>query len=82
MIVLDTNVLSALMQQAPEPRVVAWLDAQPTESKINPERSLASTGAGQWIRWLSIRIARNLFLSLRWPHMRGRHAICAEGATL
>ena len=32
MIVLDTNVLSALMQQAPEPRVVAWLDAQPTES--------------------------------------------------
>ncbi len=32
MIVLDTNVLSALMQQSPEPRVVAWLDAQPTES--------------------------------------------------
>ena len=32
MIVLDTNVLSALMQQTPEPRVVAWLDAQPTES--------------------------------------------------
>lgn len=32
MIVLDTNVLSALMQATPEPRVVAWLDAQPTES--------------------------------------------------
>ena len=32
MIVLDTNVLSALMQSLPEPVVVAWLDAQPTES--------------------------------------------------
>lgn len=32
MILLDTNVLSALMQTAPEPRVVAWLDAQPAES--------------------------------------------------
>ncbi len=32
MIILDTNVLSALMQTAPEPAVVAWLDAQPTES--------------------------------------------------
>ena len=32
MIVLDTNVLSALMRQAPEAPVVAWLDRQPTES--------------------------------------------------
>lgn len=32
MILLDTNVLSALMQREPEPRVVAWLDAQPAES--------------------------------------------------
>ena len=32
MIVLDTNVLSALMQLEPEPRVVAWLDRQPSES--------------------------------------------------
>lgn len=28
MIVLDTNVVSALMNDPPEPRVVAWLDAQ------------------------------------------------------
>lgn len=28
MIILDTNVLSALMQSAPEPRAVAWLDQQ------------------------------------------------------
>jgi toxin FitB len=32
MIVLDTNVLSALMQQQPDPQVVAWLDDQPAES--------------------------------------------------
>lgn len=32
MIVLDTNVLSALMRDAPDPTVVEWLDNQPTES--------------------------------------------------
>lgn len=32
MILLDTNVLSALMQREPEPAVVAWLDAQGSES--------------------------------------------------
>jgi len=31
-IVLDTNVLSALMRQAPEAPVVEWLDRQPSES--------------------------------------------------
>ena len=28
MIVLDTNVLSALMRQSPDSRVIAWLDSQ------------------------------------------------------
>ncbi len=32
MIILDTNVLSALMQQQPDPKAVAWLDEQPAES--------------------------------------------------
>ena len=32
MIILDTNVLSALMRTAPEAVVVAWLDRQPAES--------------------------------------------------
>src|SRR5882724_3597634 len=32
MIILDTNVLSALMRTAPEVAVVAWLDRQPAES--------------------------------------------------
>lgn len=32
MIILDTNVLSALMQQQPDPVVVNWLDAQAAEA--------------------------------------------------
>ena len=32
MIVLDTNVVSALMRREPEPAVVAWLDSLPAES--------------------------------------------------
>jgi hypothetical protein len=31
-ILLDTNVLSALMQTRPDPVVVAWVDSQPPES--------------------------------------------------
>jgi predicted nucleic acid-binding protein len=31
-IVLDTNVLSALMRRNPDPKVVAWLDGLPAES--------------------------------------------------
>ncbi len=32
MIILDTNVLSALMRDEPDAAVVTWLDAQPPES--------------------------------------------------
>ncbi len=32
MIILDTNVLSALMQQTPNQQVIAWLDRQPASS--------------------------------------------------
>ena len=32
MIILDTNVLSALMRQTPDPSVLTWLDAQPRTS--------------------------------------------------
>jgi toxin FitB len=31
-ILLDTNVLSALMRREPDPAVVEWLDARPAES--------------------------------------------------
>ena len=32
MIILDTNVLSALMRKVPEIPVIEWLDRQPAES--------------------------------------------------
>jgi toxin FitB len=32
MIVLDTNVLSALMRREADPSIIAWLDLQPSES--------------------------------------------------
>ncbi len=32
MILLDTNILSALMLRKPDPTVVSWLDRQPIES--------------------------------------------------
>ena len=32
MIILDTNVLSALMRGSPDPEVVTWLDEQPADS--------------------------------------------------
>ena len=32
MILLDTNVISALMQNSPDPAIVGWLDRQPPES--------------------------------------------------
>jgi toxin FitB len=32
MIVLDTNVLSALMRNVPDPSVVSWMDRQPQSS--------------------------------------------------
>jgi toxin FitB len=32
MIILDTNVISALMRQSADPAVVGWLDSQPSES--------------------------------------------------
>lgn len=32
MIILDTNVLSALMRKVPETQVIRWLDRQPAES--------------------------------------------------
>ncbi len=32
MIILDTNVLSAMMQARPDTQVVAWLDSQPAQA--------------------------------------------------
>ena len=59
MIVLDTNVLSALMRSTPEPAVIAWLDRQPAESI--------------WLTSISVFEAR-LGLALH-PAGRRRHAL-------
>ena len=54
MIILDTNVLSALMQQLPDPQVIAWLDEQAAEAVwltsitvFEARYGLALLGAGQ-----------------------------------
>lgn len=41
MILLDTNVVSETMRKAPEPNVVAWLDAQAAETLFLTTISLA-----------------------------------------
>ncbi len=62
MIILDTNVVSALMQQQPDLQVVAWLDKQPAESVwINSvtlfegRYGLALLPDGQRKKWLQER---------------------------
>lgn len=67
MIVLDTNVLSALMRTTPEPPVVAWLDRQPAESVwitsitvFEARRGLALLPQGRRRRALETAFARLL----------------------
>ena len=47
MIILDTNVLSALMRTVPDAHVVAWLDRQPAESVWITSITLFETYLGQ-----------------------------------
>ena len=67
MIILDTNVLSALMRSAAEPLVVAWLDRQPAESAwitsitvFEARLGLALLPAGRRRRVLEMAFARLL----------------------
>ena len=62
MIILDTNVLSALMQHQPDLQVVKWLDDQPAESVwissitlFEARYSLALLASGQRKRLLQER---------------------------
>ncbi len=50
MIILDTNVLSALMRTAPETAVVRWLDQQPAESIWITSITLFETRLGLALR--------------------------------
>ncbi len=46
MILLDTNVVSAVMASKPDPNVVAWLDGQPAETLYLPTIAIAEIGFG------------------------------------
>ncbi|MFT4192497.1 MAG: type II toxin-antitoxin system VapC family toxin [Comamonas sp.] len=46
MILLDTNVLSEPLRQRPEPRVIAWIDAQPMETLFLSAVTVAELRAG------------------------------------
>jgi predicted nucleic acid-binding protein len=46
MIILDTNVLSALMRQTPDRDVVAWLDRQPRTSVWTTSVTILEVGFG------------------------------------
>lgn len=46
MILLDTNVMSEPLRRMPEPRVVAWIDAQPLETLFLSAITVAELRAG------------------------------------
>ena len=46
MILLDTNVMSEPLRQAPEPRVITWIDAQPMETLFLSAITVAELRAG------------------------------------
>ncbi len=46
MILLDTNVMSEPLRRAPEPRVIAWLDAQAMETLYLSAVTVAELRAG------------------------------------
>ncbi len=57
MIILDTNVLSAVMRQTPEKHVVAWLDQQPRTSVWTTSVTVLEIGFGLQIMPLGKRRA-------------------------
>lgn len=72
MIILDTNVVSALMQQQPDQQVVAWLDDQPAESiwinavtLFESRYGLALLPGGQRKKWLQERFEELLTQDLQ-----------------
>ena len=46
MILLDTDVMSEPLRRAPEPRVIAWIDAQPMETLFLSAITVAELRAG------------------------------------
>lgn len=66
MIVLDTNVVSELMRPAPEPKVLAWLDAQAADAL--------------WLT--SVNVAELLFGLARLPEGARKRALLAGFARM
>ena len=69
MIVLDTNVLSALMRQAPDAKVITWLDKQSRTSVWTTSVTILEIRFGLQImaagRRRCLLLERRLKLSLR-----------------
>jgi toxin FitB len=76
MILLDTNVLSALMQPAPDPSVVAWLDRQSEREIWTSTVSLFEVEYGLNLMPVGKRRAHleTAFVALLGRELRGRIA--------
>jgi len=88
-IILDTNVLSALMRKPPEAPVVAWLDRQPAESVwitsitlFEARLGLALLPKGRRQRALETAFARLLEEDLENRVLDFDSAAAAEAASL
>jgi toxin FitB len=88
-IILDTNVLSALMRTAPEASVVRWLDRQPAESVwitsitlFEAHLGLARLPAGQRRRTLEAAFGRLLNEDLENRVLDFDSAAAVEAAAL
>jgi predicted nucleic acid-binding protein len=89
MIILDTNVLSALMRTAPEAAVVAWLDRQPAESVwitsitlFEARLGLALLPSGRRRQTLEVAFARLLLEDLENRVLDFDSAAAIEAASL
>ncbi len=89
MIILDTNVLSALMRTAPETEVVRWLDRQPAESiwitsitLFETRLGIALLPKGRRRQLLELAFDRLLAADLEHRVLDFDSAAAAEAATL
>jgi len=86
MILLDTNVISALMRETPDPDVIGWLDSQPRTSiwttSINVFEicfGLLAMPAGKRRTALDVKLEQ-LLQSAGWPKSRFSHLKNAGGS--
>ena len=88
MIILDTNVLGALMRPVPDAAVVQWLDRQPTESiwitsitLFEARFGLALLPSGRWRQKLETEFNRLLREDLENRVLDFDSAAAAEAAS-